>query len=333
MSEEKRRFIRRWIVQERLLLSFIVFVGVFLLVFSYAFELWTVMSYLVLLYGLFAVVFVMWQLLAEWFRIKNLKHSTRDWRTLLTEGQVTEGEAWLMAELADLTQLVANHDLVDRQAQKEQLDYYTMWVHQIKTSIAASQLLIQALPNVPEKSPLEQELIKITTYTDFVLHYVRMETFHQDLVLTEVSIDTIMKQILKKYATFFIYKKLQFEYDPIDKTIITDSKWFSVIVEQILSNAIKYTESGGKIRITLEGDMLCIQDTGIGISPADQERIFDRGFSGFNGRMEYHSTGLGLYLSNEIAKKLGIHLSVVSTVGEGTTMKIHLNQETLVAKE
>ena len=204
-----------------------------------------------------------------------------------------------------------------------------MWIHQIKTSIASSQLLIQALPTLPEKSPLEQELIKITTYTDFVLHYVRMETFHQDLVLREHSLDSIIRQILKKFATFFIYKNLRLSYESINQVIVTDAKWFSVILEQILLNSIKYTEKDGQISIYLDGSYLCIQDTGIGIAKSDQQRIFERGFSGFNGRMNYHSSGLGLYLSNEIAKNLGLELSVESVVGEGTTLKILLQQNKL----
>lgn len=330
MSDEKKQFIKRWLIQRRRLVAFFIFLGFVMLIVGYAFNTMTSSYYLLVLYAVLVLAYLFSDLLIEWFRLKELRHSAKTWQELLQETAVlSESEYWLMEECAKLSQTMAGQSLTQQQFQQEQLDYYTMWVHQIKTSIAASQLLIQALPTLPEKAPLEQELIKITTYTDFVLHYVRMETFHRDLVLKNIVIDDIVKQVLKKYATFFIYKKIQLEYQPIEESLITDSKWFSVIVEQLLSNAIKYTDSGGSIRIFMQQDCLCVQDSGIGIAQADQKRIFERGFSGFNGRMNYHSSGLGLYLSNEIAKKLGVTLSVESVVGEGTTMKIHLKQEEL----
>lgn len=334
MSQEKKVFIRLWLRQSRYWILLMIVAALLVLLFGFAFDVMEFMGYFLGLYVLLAAVFLVGQLVGEWFRIKRLKHSTKSWQELLREEEfLTMSERWLMDSLAAQSQELSKVELKERQQHQENLDYYTMWVHQIKSSIAASQLLIQALPTLPEKTPLEQELVRITTYTDFVLHYVRMETFHQDLVLKSVSVDEIIKQVLKKYATFFIYKKLQLSYTPLEKQIVTDSKWFGVIVEQILSNAIKYTEKEGKIAIFQEGNYLCIQDTGIGIAPEDRRRIFERGFSGLNGRMDYHSTGLGLYLSHEIAKQLGITLEVDSEVGKGTTMKILLEQDTMEMKD
>jgi len=220
-----------------------------------------------------------------------------------------------------------------KQLRKEDVDYYTLWAHQIKTSIAASQLLIRELPQTSEKSLLSQELVRITTYTELALHYVRMESFHQDLSISTISIDEVIRPLLKKYATFFISKKLHLDYVPTEKKVVTDSKWLGVIVEQVLSNAVKYTPEEGTIRILFEEDTLTIEDTGIGIAAYDIKRIFERGFSGYNGRVNHQSTGLGLYLSAEIAKRLGVSLSVESTVGEGTTVHIQIPSEVMQVKD
>ena len=274
MSKEKRQFIQQWLFTHKKFLWYIAFILCLWLIFGFAFNALEWMLYLIVLVVIFSGIF-----LTSWCANPN-------WKELLQSEKVwTTSEQFLLETLEDYATQLAQAEFQQREAYKEQLDYYTMWIHQIKTSIASSQLLIQALPTLPEKSPLEQELIKITTYTDFVLHYVRMETFHQDLVLREHSLDSMIRQILKKFATFFIYKNLRLSYESINQVIVTDAKWFSVILEQILLNSIKYTDKGGQISIYLDGSYLCIQDTGIGIATSDQQRIFERGFSGFNGRM------------------------------------------------
>lgn len=329
MSKEKRQFIKQWLFTHKKFLWYIAFILCLWLIFGFAFNALEWMLYLIVLVIIFSAIFLTSWCAKDFLQYKKIKENP-NWKELLQSEKVwTTSEQFLLETLEDYAAQLAQAEFQQREAYKEQLDYYTMWIHQIKTSIASSQLLIQALPTLPEKSPLEQELIKITTYTDFVLHYVRMETFHQDLVLREHSLDSMIRQILKKFATFFIYKNLRLSYEAIDQVIVTDAKWFSVILEQILLNSIKYTDKEGQISIYLDGSYLCIQDTGIGIAESDQQRIFERGFSGFNGRMNYHSSGLGLYLSNEIAKNLGLELSVESVVGEGTTLKILLQQNKL----
>ncbi|MCQ9209691.1 sensor histidine kinase [Granulicatella seriolae] len=237
-----------------------------------------------------------------------------------------------LAEESLLEALTISNQRLQEQVQKQQiqnsqqLDYYTMWIHQIKTPIAAGRLLVDQLPASLEKKLLEQEFIKIQTYSDFVLHYLRMESFHQDLLLEEQSLEDMLQSIIKKYASFFIQKQIQLNLEPINYRFTTDKKWFSVILEQVISNALKYTKDHGQISIRLDGDILLVEDSGIGISKADLGRIFERGFSGFNGRMQNHSSGLGLYLSSEIAKKLGIALKAESSPGKGTTILIDLEQ-------
>ena len=209
------------------------------------------------------------------------------------------------------------------------LDYYTLWVHQIKTPIAASQLLVAEVADRQLKQQLEQEIFKIDSYTNLVLQYLRLESFHDDLVLKQVQIEDLVKEIIRKYALFFIQKGLNVNLYDLDKEIVTDKKWLLVVIEQIISNSLKYTKEGG-LEIYMEGQELCIKDTGIGIKNSDVLRVFERGFSGYNGRLTQQSSGLGLYLSKKISEELGHQIRIESEVGTGTTVRIQFAQVNLV---
>ena len=209
------------------------------------------------------------------------------------------------------------------------LDYYTLWVHQIKTPIAASQLLVAEVADRQLKQQLEQEIFKIDSYTNLVLQYLRLESFHDDLVLKQVQIEDLVKEIIRKYALFFIQKGLNANLHDLDKEIVTDKKWLLVVIEQIISNSLKYTKEGG-LEIYMEGQELCIKDTGIGIKNSDVLRVFERGFSGYNGRLTQQSSGLGLYLSKKISEELGHQIRIESEVGKGTTVRIQFAQVNLV---
>ena len=209
------------------------------------------------------------------------------------------------------------------------LDYYTLWVHQIKTPIAANQLLVSEVADRQLKQQLEQEIFKIDSYTNLVLQYLRLESFHDDLVLKQVQIEDLVKEIIRKYALFFIQKGLNVNLHDLDKEIVTDKKWLLVVIEQIISNSLKYTKEGG-LEIYMEGQELCIKDTGIGIKNSDVLRVFERGFSGYNGRLTQQSSGLGLYLSKKISEELGHQIRIESEVGTGTTVRIKFAQVNLV---
>ena len=209
------------------------------------------------------------------------------------------------------------------------LDYYTLWVHQVKTPIAASQLLVAEVADRQLKQQLEQEIFKIDSYTNLVLQYLRLESFHDDLVLKKVQIEDLVKEIIRKYALFFIQKGLNVNLHDLDKEIVTDKKWLLVVIEQIISNSLKYTKEGG-LEIYMEGQELCIKDTGIGIKNSDVLRVFERGFSGYNGRLTQQSSGLGLYLSKKISEELGHQIRIESEVGTGTTVRIKFAQVNLV---
>ena len=209
------------------------------------------------------------------------------------------------------------------------LDYYTLWVHQIKTPIAASQLLVAEVDDRQLKQQLEQEIFKIDSYTNLVLQYLRLESFHDDLVLKQVQIEDLVKEIIRKYALFFIQKGLNVNLHDLDKEIVTDKKWLLVVIEQIISNSLKYTKEGG-LEIYMDGQELCIKDTGIGIKNSDVLRVFERGFSGYNGRLTQQSSGLGLYLSKKISEELGHQIRIESEVGKGTTVRIKFAEVKLV---
>lgn len=209
------------------------------------------------------------------------------------------------------------------------LDYYTLWVHQIKTPIAASRLLVAEVSDREVKQQLEQEIFKIDSYTNLVLQYLRLESFHDDLVFEKVQVDDLVKEVVRKYALFFIQKGLTVNLHDLDKTIVTDKKWLLVVIEQILSNSLKYTKQGG-LEIYMEDQELCIKDTGIGIKNSDVLRVFERGFSGYNGRLTQQSSGLGLYLSKKISEELGHQIRIESEVGKGTIVRIQFAQVNLV---
>ena len=208
------------------------------------------------------------------------------------------------------------------------MDYYTLWVHQIKTPIAASQLLVQDVTDRNIKSLLEQEIFKIDAYTHLVLQYLRLENFHDDLQLKQVALEQLVKEVVRKYSLFFIQKGLTINLDDLDVKVISDEKWLLVIIEQILSNSLKYTKSGG-IEIYFKDNTLYLKDSGIGIKDSDILRVFERGFSGYNGRLTQQSSGLGLYLSKKIADQLGHDISISSQVGQGTTVSIHFQKQKL----
>lgn len=210
----------------------------------------------------------------------------------------------------------------------EMIDYYTLWVHQIKNPIAGINLILQN-SNSEEKGDLLEEIFRVEEYVGMVLGYLRFANGESDLIIKEESLDKILKNSIKKYSKLFIRKKLALEYKECDLKIITDEKWLSFGIEQILSNSIKYTKKG-KISIYVKDNTIYIRDTGIGIKEEDLPRIFQKGFTGYNGRMDKKSTGIGLYLSKKIFEKLGYKLEVESKENVGTTVKIKLNMDIML---
>lgn len=208
-------------------------------------------------------------------------------------------------------------------AKSDMIDYYTMWVHQIKTPISAMKLLIQTSES-EISSDLSSELFKIEQYVEMVLSYIRLGSNKNDFVLKEYDLDNIIRQAVRKYAPLFIRKKISLDFQPTNYKVLTDEKWLVFVIEQLLSNAIKYTNKGKISIYSLENKKLVIEDTGIGISKEDIPRIFDKGFTGYNGRTDKKATGLGLYLCKNILDKLSHKISIESEVGVKTKVIIDL---------
>ena len=206
----------------------------------------------------------------------------------------------------------------------DRADYYTTWVHQIKTPIASMCLSLEN-EDSPLSRSLGEELQRIEQYVQMVLTYQRLDSVDTDYVFRECPLDPLVKGALRKFASQFIRKGIRLDYTPIEKSVVTDEKWLSFVVEQLLSNALKYTQQGA-VSIYMEDGCLCLRDTGIGIAPEDLPRIFDRGYTGCNGRSDKKASGLGLYLCRRICANLGHPITAESTPGVGTLVKLDLNQ-------
>ena len=195
-------------------------------------------------------------------------------------------------------------------------DYYSMWIHQIKTPIAAINFLLDN-EEIDVKA-FRQELFKIERYVEMVLTYIRLGSETSDYVITSINLDEVVRENIKKYATLFINKKIKLNYVSHETYVISDKKWLGFAFEQLLSNAIKYTKSGGEISINISESELVIEDNGIGIYEEDLPRIFEQSFTGLNGRYEKKSSGLGLYLCKKTLDKLQHKIEITSEVNKGT---------------
>ena len=196
------------------------------------------------------------------------------------------------------------------------VDYYSMWIHQIKTPIAAINFLLDN-EEIDVKA-FRQELFKIERYVEMVLTYIRLGSETSDYVITSINLDEVVRENIKRYATLFINKKIKLNYVSHETYVISDKKWLGFAFEQLLSNAIKYTKSGGEISINISESKLIIEDNGIGIYEEDLPRIFEQSFTGLNGRYEKKSSGLGLYLCKKTLDKLQHKIEITSEVNKGT---------------
>jgi signal transduction histidine kinase len=291
----------------------------------------SVIGYLVLLEGLFLLLFLTidYSLKKRWWRSLDISEHPPSLQHYLNEAARSEEK--IVQEY--INGLLIEHQQVIQQAinnQQDQKDYIDSWVHEIKVPLAAVDLILQSIEDdIPESKYylVENELNKIDEYVEQVLYYARLDSFSRDYLIQEHSLKEIVQSVIRTQGSYFIQKNLHFSIEGEDQLVLTDAKWVAFIFKQLVSNAIKYTPAGGQITVTFsktnEGVWLLLQDKGVGIPEADQRRIFDKGFTGKNGRTsEQHSTGLGLYLAKSLADKLGHQLTVESIEDQGTTMKL-----------
>ena len=210
--------------------------------------------------------------------------------------------------------------------EKELQEYFLIWIHQIKTPITAGKLICDSDIENENVKNIKKELIYIEDYTNMALSYLKMANHNTDMDISLVNLDDIINPLIKKYAILFISNNIKLEYKKLNVKVITDSKWCMVVIEQLLSNAIKYTKNGiVSISFNEKENYLEIKDNGIGIKDSDLPKIFDKGYSGFNGRQNQKSTGIGLFLVKQILDKLGQKIKLESKLGEGTSVKVYFN--------
>lgn len=207
----------------------------------------------------------------------------------------------------------------------EATEYFTMWAHQIKTPISSMHLALQMEDSRLSRT-LSAELFRIEQYVGMVMAFLRLDSPSGDYIFKKHSVDGIIRQSVRKFAPDFIARKLRFVYDGTDASVVTDDKWLSFVIEQLISNSLKYTREG-EIKIYMpDSKTIRIDDTGIGIAKDDLPRIFDKGYTGKSGRTDSSASGLGLYLCKRIAFNLGIGIRAESEVGAGTSMILSFSQ-------
>ena len=209
-------------------------------------------------------------------------------------------------------------------------EYYTRWSHQIKTPIAAMELLLQEEP--ADARALKRELLKTSQYVEMALSYQRMEGEGNDLVIQRYELRPVVMQAVKKVSPLLIHKHISFSAGDLSGEVLTDEKWLVFVLEQLLTNASKYTKEGGSVRIGQENGLLVLRDTGIGIRPEDLPRIFEWGYTGYNGRLDKRSTGVGLALVKQVMEMLGNKIEIRSVLGEGTEVFLDLRRTELEAE-
>lgn len=275
--------------------------------------------------ALCGVVIVLWAAvdLVRWSRrvrdLESLRGRVHLALGYLPEARGPQEEAYqeLLRELLEDRRMAVSE--ADRR-QREALDYYTLWIHQIKTPIAAMGLLLE---DTERDRELRAELFRVEQYAQMALSYLRLGSESTDYVIRETAVGDVVRQAVRKYAPLFIRGKVSLEMGNLDLVALTDEKWLQLVVEQLLSNAVKYAP-GGHVKVFVKGDWLVVEDDGIGIAPEDLPRIFEKGFTGGNGRLEKRSTGIGLYLCREICRRLGHTITAASEPGKGTRMTIGL---------
>lgn len=282
------------------------------------------------------LIFLIWDMRRSWQRHRRLEELSR-----LPSVLQKDFPKPVSAEDRDYQQIISR--LCEEQKQMEtqmnlrysdMIDYYTVWVHQIKTPIASMRLNLQSQDSEFARRILE-DLMRIEQYVDMVLGYLRLDSDFTDYVIQEYELDDIVKPAVKKIAGQFIRKKLQLDYRPLHTKVVTDEKWLQFVLEQVISNALKYTEAG-RITIEMENEtdgaedraVLCIRDTGIGIAPEDIPRIFEKGYTGYNGRSDKKASGIGLYLCRRICSNLGHTITANSSLENGTVIRIRMGEPT-----
>ncbi|SDN92747.1 two-component system, OmpR family, bacitracin resistance sensor histidine kinase BceS [Psychrobacillus sp. OK028] len=288
------------------------------------------------------VVFFMWRYYQETKYIKALENSLSNEKSLdfILEsfpGGYSSFEKMLSTTIDDLI-LVAKEELNGLKVEHlEENDLTLSWIHEVKTPLTSMKLMIDSLDDRSAQKKLEVEWLRIHLLLDQQLHNTRLSTIEKDYIIEGVDIQKILHMEIKEFQAWCIQKNIGFDLGNLEVKVMSDQKWLAFIVRQILSNAIKYSYADSEIHIRTYIDdtdhvILMIRDSGIGISRAELPRIFEKAFTGKVGRQTTASTGMGLYLAKNVAEQLGIHISVSSTIGEGSTLSLQFPLKNEIVK-
>lgn len=317
----------KYILQHRFsIIMFCVFSAIFLIIFSlYDLEAEAVGYAIVLCLSIIAIILPGRYIK---FRKNYLARQALLDNMLLTTEQLPEPASPLEGQYIEMIEQLRTITYENQnrynQERNDSIDYYTAWVHQIKIPISVMQMILQS-EDTEAYHALSAELFRIEQYIEMVLYRFRLDSSANDFVFETVSLDKIIRMAIRKYAPLFIRKKIKIIYNGTDAVVLSDEKWLLFMIEQLLSNAIKYTKNGSVSISVTDSNILTVTDTGIGIAAEDLPRIFEKGYTGYNGRADKKSTGLGLYLCHRAADKLSHKLCAKSKVGKGSTFYIDLN--------
>lgn len=206
----------------------------------------------------------------------------------------------------------------------DMLEYYTVWAHQVKTPLAGLSLTVQNIDDDTLRQTLQSELVRTEEYVDMVMNYLRLQSNDSDYVFVPVEINDVVRQEVRRMRTLFMSKKIGLSFNPeVSEGVkaVTDRRWLEFALGQVLANAVKYSNSG-VVSISVMPEYVEVQDQGIGISEEDLPRIFEKGYTGYNGRSDKKSTGIGLYLVKKAMVSIGGDIVITSRIGEGTCVRL-----------
>ena len=239
---------------------------------------------------------------------------------------VNQEERLLKEILQDLGKSMTDHVSYYKNAEKEYKEYIELWIHEVKTPIATAKLMVENHRTALD-AELEEELEKIENYTEQALFYARSAHVEKDYLIRAVSLKELVTQAVKHNKRALIAKRTSIEMEGLDTLVYSDEKWLAFILNQILSNSIKYSDKES-LRLSFRGSVkrericLVIEDNGRGIKSSDVDRVFEKGFTGTRGKQSSQATGLGLYLCHKLCRRLGHGIEIASTEGEGCQVKL-----------
>ncbi|MDO4671026.1 MAG: sensor histidine kinase [Aerococcus sp.] len=292
---------------------------------SYWQQVWPFLAFSVFMLGIFALLFFLFDLDFTVYRLGCGIMLFVLGIILVVRALTWRHEASIATELTWTKKELKHQQAQQHQDEQELHDYFLLWVHQMKTPITASALLINEMES-SEGDALRLELTQIERYTNMALTYLKLKSPASDLHIQPTPLDHLIKPLIHRYRLSFIHQNIRLHYEPIPDQVVTDANWSQLMIEQIINNAIKYAPQA-EVWIAFDPKTyrLIIRDSGTGIQASDLPKIFDKGYSGFNGELTQKASGIGLFLVKKIADRLNQPVNVTSSWGEGTTFTIQFH--------